>query len=157
MLMNLILGNITPRNCTGNFSVSKDTGNTTFLTYPIFTVDGSFEDNLYEKPKIEHLIKMLGIDFEEKEITSNPINLSYGQQQKLALYRVFASDTPVFFLDEPLSNLDIETQEKVLAYIRHLKGTKTLLVVMHSSELDDAADDIILIKDHQATMMKTGA
>ncbi len=153
MLMNLILGNITPQNCKGNFSVSKDIGNNTFLTYPIFTVDGSFVENLYEKPKMDHLIKMLGIDFEDKEITSNPINLSYGQQQKLALYRVFASDTPIFFLDEPLSNLDIETQEKVMAYIKSLKGTKTILVVMHSSELDDAADGIILIKDHQASMV----
>ncbi len=99
---------------------------------------------------------MLGIDFEDKEIASNPINLSYGQQQKLALYRVFASDTPVFFLDEPLSNLDIETQEKVLAYIKSLKGIKTMLVVMHSSELDDIADGIILIRDHQASIVKTG-
>ena len=157
MLMNLILGNITPQNCKGSFRVSKDIGHNTFLTYPIFTVDGDFEDNLYEKPKVEHLIRMLNIDFEDKEITSNPVNLSYGQQQKLALYRVFASDTPIFFLDEPLSNLDAETQEKVLAYIKSLKGSKTILVVMHSSELDDAADDIILIKDHQASMIKTGA
>lgn len=156
MLMNLILGNITPKNCKGTFSVAKDIDNTAFLTYPIFTVDGSFEDNLYEKPRKDHLIQMLGIDFEDKEIASNPINLSYGQQQKLALYRVFASDTPVFFLDEPLSNLDIETQEKVLAYIKSLKGIKTMLVVMHSSELDDIADGIILIRDHQASIVKTG-
>ncbi len=156
MLMNLILGNITPQNCKGNFSVSKDIENNTFLTYPIFTVDGSFDDNLYEKPKTEQLIKMLGIDFEDKEIASNPINLSYGQQQKLALYRVFASDTPIYFLDEPLSNLDVETQAKVTAYIKSLKGSKTILVVMHSSELDDAADGIILIKDHQASMTAAG-
>lgn len=156
MLMNLILGNITPQNCKGNFSVSKDIENNTFLTYPIFTVDGSFDDNLYEKSKSEQLIKMLGIDFEDKEITSNPINLSYGQQQKLALYRVFASDTPIYFLDEPLSNLDVETQTKVTAYIKSLKGSKTILVVMHSGELDDAADGIILIKDHQASMTAAG-
>lgn len=155
MLMNLILGNITPQNCKGTFSVSKDIGNNAFLTYPIFTVDGSFEDNLYEKPKMEHFIHMLGIDFEDKEITGNPVNLSYGQQQKLALYRVFASDAPIMFLDEPLSNLDIETQEKVLEYIKSLKGTKTVLAVMHSTELDDAADGMILIKDHHATMIKT--
>jgi hypothetical protein len=31
-----------------------------------------------------------------------------------------------------------------------------MLVVMHSSELDDTADGIIQIRDHQASMLKTG-
>ena len=150
MLMNLILGNITPKNCKGTFSVAKDIDNTAFLTYPIFTVDGSFEDNLYEKPRKDHLIQMLGIDFEDKEIASNPINLSYGQQQKLALYRVFASDTPVFFLDEPLSNLDAKLRASMRTEIAklHQKLDITFVYVTHDqTEAMTMGDRIVVMKE----------
>jgi len=56
-------------------------------------------------------------------------------------------NSPILFLDEPLSNLDKKTQENVVAYIRKLKGEKTILVVMHSDELDEAADSVIYIEN----------
>ena len=42
---------------------------------------------------------------------------------------------------------DKKTQENVVAYIRKLKGEKTILVVMHSDELDEAADSVIYIEN----------
>ena len=90
---------------------------------------------------------LLQVDFSDKEILSNPVKLSYGQQQKLALLRVLCLNSPILFLDEPLSNLDKKTQENVVAYIRKLKGEKTILVVMHSDELDEAADSVIYIEN----------
>ena len=59
----------------------------------------------------------------------------------------FGLNSPILFLDEPLSNLDKKTQENVVAYIRKLKGEKTILVVMHSDELDEAADSVIYIEN----------
>ena len=63
------------------------------------------------------------------------------------LIHVFGLNSPILFLDEPLSNLDKKTQENVVAYIRKLKGEKTILVVMHSDELDEAADSVIYIEN----------
>ena len=42
---------------------------------------------------------------------------------------------------------EAKTQENVVAYIRKLKGEKTILVVMHSDELDEAADSVIYIEN----------
>ena len=66
--------------------------------------------------------------------------------------RLFGTDQPTLFLDEPLSNLDAETQSHLIQYIKSLKGKKTLLVIMHSDELDDFADGILRIHDHQMTL-----
>lgn len=149
MLMNLMLGNISSEYSKGNFSVSQKINDTAFLTYPFFAIDGSFDDNLFGIARNEELLTLLNVDFADKEITSNPVNLSYGQQQKLALMRLFGTDEPTLFLDEPLSNLDTETQHHLIQYIKSLKGKKTILVIMHSDELDDFADGILWIHDHQ--------
>lgn len=154
MLLNLMLGNVSPEHSRGIFSLTREIHDTAFLTYPFFAVNGSFDDNLFGITKNEALLRMLNIDFADKEITNNPINLSYGQQQKLALLRVFGTDQPTLFLDEPLSNLDTETQSQVIDYIKSLKGKKTLLVVMHSDELDACADGILWINDHKMILNK---
>ncbi len=147
MFMNLLLGNVSYENVKGEFTISEDINRTAFLTYPIFTVNGSFEDNLFGIEEDNALADILRIDFADKEISESPINLSYGQQQKLALMRVFGLNAPIVFLDEPLSNLDVETQEALISYICELKGKKTILAVMHSDELDGVADGVIEIHD----------
>lgn len=147
MLLNLMFGNISPKNCNGEFSLYHKIEETAFLTYPTFTINGNIEENLFGIPYNKELEKILNIDYKDKEITSNPINLSYGQQQKLALMRIFGTNAPILFLDEPLSNLDAETQKRVIDYLKLLKGKKTLLVVMHSNELDEYADAILQINN----------
>ncbi len=147
MFLNMLLGNIAAEYTEGHFTLAEQIQDTAFLTYPVFTVNGTFEENLFGIPRNEQLMKMLHVDFSEKEITSNPINLSYGQQQKLALLRVLGSDRNILFLDEPLSNLDTTTQRELIDYIIALKHQKTIFVVMHSTELDAYADHIIQIED----------
>ena len=149
MLMNLMLGNVSAKNSKGTFSIADNMDETAMLTYPFFAVNGSFTENLYGIPENKELKERLRIDFDDKELTANPINLSYGQQQKLALMRVFGTDAPILFLDEPLSNLDVETQEQVIAYITELKGRKSMLVIMHSNELDSVADGILTIQGNK--------
>lgn len=53
--------------------------------------------NMYEIPIDKELMHLLQVDFSDKEILSNPVNLSYGQQQKLALLRVFGLNSRFFF------------------------------------------------------------
>lgn len=147
MLLNLMLGNVSPKNSKGTLSLAENMDDTILLSYPTFAVNGTFEENLFGCKRDRELEKILNIDFADKEITSNPVNLSYGQQQKLALLRVFLRNSPILFLDEPLSNLDVETQESVINYIRSLKGKKTILLIMHSDEMDSFADGIFKIEN----------
>ncbi|MEO1049820.1 MAG: ABC transporter ATP-binding protein [Bacteroidota bacterium] len=60
-------------------------------------------------------------------------NFSSGMKQRVKLAQVFFSDTPVVFLDEPTSNLDVKGQEW---YQNHLKGIldQGRLIIIASNE-----------------------
>jgi ABC-type polar amino acid transport system ATPase subunit len=62
---------------------------------------------------------------------ARPAQLSGGQQQRVAIARALAMDPEVLMLDEPTSALDPEMRGEVLAVLRDLSGTCTMLVVTH--------------------------
>ena len=60
--------------------------------------------------------------------------LSEGQKKKLALYRVLLSDKPIYLLDEPLANLDEQTQIYVNKLLEdRYKNGKIIIVTSHSN------------------------
>jgi ABC-type polar amino acid transport system ATPase subunit len=62
---------------------------------------------------------------------ARPSQLSGGQQQRVAIARALAMQPEVLLLDEPTSALDPEMRGEVLAVLRDLSGTCTMLVVTH--------------------------
>jgi ABC-type polar amino acid transport system ATPase subunit len=62
---------------------------------------------------------------------ARPPQLSGGQQQRVAIARALAMEPEVLLLDEPTSALDPEMRGEVLAVLRDLAGTCTMLVVTH--------------------------
>ena len=98
---------------------------------------------------IDELLDVLGIDYLDKEITFNPINLSLGEQQKIFLARVFLQGRDLILLDEPLTNLDMETKVRLRGYIESLKDTKTFLIITHDNELKEIADTRLEISNGQ--------
>ena len=81
-------------------------------------------------------------------------HLSGGEKQRVHLARVLAQldnkiDNKLLFLDEPLNNLDILHQHKIMEYIKSFTSTKnTAIVVLHDLNLAaQFADKILLLKD----------
>lgn len=75
------------------------------------------------------------------------LQLSGGQQQRVAIARALASDARVLLTDEPTGNLDEATAwdvTELLKRIAHEQG-KCVIVVTHSRELAQAADELIQI------------
>ena len=62
---------------------------------------------------------------------ARPSQLSGGQQQRVAIARALAMQPEVLLLDEPTSALDPEMRGEVLAVLKDLAGTCTMLVVTH--------------------------
>ena len=85
-------------------------------------------------------------DLPERAITDQPLNLSLGERQKLGLLRALSRPEPAALLDEPLANLDAATSARLCAYLAGLRGRRTVVAVMHSGDLDAAADAIYEIR-----------
>jgi putative ABC transport system ATP-binding protein len=74
--------------------------------------------------------------------THYPLQLSGGEQQRVAVARAFASEAPILFADEPTGNLDTRTGEKVadlLFSLNRERGT-TLILVTHDPKLASRCD-----------------
>ncbi len=75
------------------------------------------------------------------------VRLSGGQQQRIALARALLADRPVLIIDDGLSAIDVETEQRVLAGIRaHLEG-KTVLIVSHRINVLSSADRIVILEE----------
>lgn len=76
--------------------------------------------------------------------------ISSGQLQKVFLARTIAQDTPVIFLDEPTSHLDLKAQIEICGKLKALaqENKISILAVFHDINLAmQLADRLILIKD----------
>ena len=74
------------------------------------------------------------LDLAERPVTE----VSGGQKQRILLAKVLAQQTPLLFLDEPTTGLDMVYREEIFRFARELANMgKTILMVVH--ELDLAA------------------
>ncbi len=68
---------------------------------------------------------------------ASPSQMSGGELQRVMIARAFAQQTPVLFLDEPTSNLDIAHQFEIMELLRSAgeREGKTILIVVHDLNL----------------------
>ncbi len=78
-----------------------------------------------------------------------PVQLSGGEQQRIALARAFALRPPILMADEPTGNLDSVNGRHVLELMLELNRRErtTLLLVTHEQELAERADRHIHLRD----------
>ncbi|SFH22766.1 ABC transporter ATP-binding protein/permease [Streptomyces mirabilis] len=69
--------------------------------------------------------------------------LSSGQIQQLVLVRALLRDTPLLCLDEPTAHLDPVAEARVIAAVRTLARSRTVLLTTHSPALLEIADDVV--------------
>jgi len=82
-------------------------------------------------------------------------NLSGGQRQRLALARALLHDSPVFIFDEATSNIDVESENDIMAQIHALASTKTVILISHRLANVTRADNIYVLKD--GSVVETGS
>jgi ATP-binding cassette subfamily B protein len=74
------------------------------------------------------------------------VTLSGGQKQRACLARALAAGAPILVLDDAFSSVDAETEERVVANLRHEGKGKTVFVISHRlSSVCDA--DLIVVLD----------
>ncbi|KWR71725.1 ABC transporter [Arthrobacter sp. W1] len=75
------------------------------------------------------------------------LSLSGGQRQRIALARAIAARPSVLVLDDPLSALDVRTEELVTERLRDVLAGTTTLIVAHRPSTVMLADRVALLRD----------
>ena len=83
----------------------------------------------------------------DTQLNEGGSNLSGGQRQRLALARALLHDSPVYIFDEATSNIDVESENDIMAQIQALAGKKTVILISHRLANVTAADNIYVL-DH---------
>ena len=84
---------------------------------------------------------------QSRELDEKGASFSGGEQQRIALARVFASDADVYILDEPTSNLDPLAERNINKLIIEKSQEKTIIIIAHRLSTVVDADEIILIEN----------
>ena len=132
--------------------------NITYVSHQSYLFKGAVRDNLLiGKPSATddelwavlervHLAGFLkaeqGLD---THLTEKAGNLSGGQCQRLALARALLHDSPVYIFDEATSNIDVESENDIMAEIHELARTKTVLLISHRLANVVHADNIYVL------------
>ncbi|UOD80629.1 ABC transporter ATP-binding protein [Paenarthrobacter ureafaciens] len=83
------------------------------------------------------------------------LSLSGGQRQRIALARAIAAKPKVLVLDDPLSALDVNTEERVEARLRDVLHDTTTLIVAHRPSTVALADRVALLENGTITAVGT--
>jgi len=75
------------------------------------------------------------------------INLSGGQKQRVAIARALAKAPRILILDDALSSVDANTEEKILSSMRTELARRTAVVISHRISTAREADRILVLDD----------
>ncbi|CAB1082582.1 Efflux ABC transporter, permease/ATP-binding protein MdlA [Olavius algarvensis Delta 1 endosymbiont] len=81
----------------------------------------------------------------ETVVGEKGIILSGGQKQRLALARCLLKDSGILILDDPISQVDLETGTAIINTIRQTAGAKTIVIASHRLSALSYADWIIAL------------
>ena len=75
------------------------------------------------------------------------ITLSGGQKQRTAIARALVRDPLILILDDSLSAVDTQTEERILNALRSIREGRTVLIVSHRVSSVKDADAIVVLDD----------
>lgn len=85
----------------------------------------------------------------ETRIGERGVTLSGGQKQRTALARALIKKPKILILDDCLSAVDTETEERILRSLRRYSSSITTIIISHRVSSVKHADNIIVLKNGQ--------
>lgn len=136
----------------------------TRIGHDSYLFQGSLEDNLRmgkEDAGAEEMEEVLRqVDLYETvrrkgglsmQIEERAANLSGGQRQRIALARAILHDSDIYLLDEATSNIDAESEDRIMQVVHRLAETKTIFLISHRLANVVQADHILFLENGRIT------
>jgi ATP-binding cassette subfamily B protein len=79
------------------------------------------------------------------------ITLSGGQKQRTALARAIVRDPRILILDDSLSSVDTQTEERILSRLRGIMRDRTTILIAHRTSTVRDADQIVVLRHGRIT------
>lgn len=111
--------------------------------------DGLSEEEVISAAKAAQVYDNI-VDFPEGFDTvlgERGVTLSGGQKQRVSIARALAKNAPILILDDSLSSVDTETEEKILNNLEMLTNKKTTIIISHRISTVQDADEIIVLDE----------
>jgi putative ABC transport system ATP-binding protein len=101
-----------------------------------------------DKDWFDFLVKQLGIT---DRLTHRPSEMSGGQQQRCACARALINRPDLIFADEPTGNLDSNSSNEMLAFLRRSVSEfgQSIVMVTHDAHGAAFADRVVFLADGQ--------
>ena len=80
--------------------------------------------------------------------------LSYGQLQMIAFLRAILHKASIYIFDEPTSNIDLKTEDRIQKLIDRITKESTVIIIAHRKSTIENSDKIIYLKDGKVDMIK---
>jgi ABC-type multidrug transport system fused ATPase/permease subunit len=105
------------------------------------------EDELVAATKAAELYDFISRspDGFDTRVGDQGLALSGGQAQRLAIARAFLKNAPIVVLDEPTSQIDVETEALLNRALQRLTANKTVLLIAHRLSTIEQADRILVL------------
>lgn len=84
-------------------------------------------------------------------VMHKPMEMSGGEQQRIAIARSLVNDPEILIGDEPTGNLDSTTGKTVMEILTklHMEQNKTIVVVTHDPNIAQYSQNVVHIQDGQ--------
>lgn len=79
--------------------------------------------------------------------------LSYGQLQMIAFLRAILHKANIYIFDEPTSNIDLKTEDRIQKLIDKITRESTVIIIAHRKSTIENSDKIIYLKDGEVDMI----
>jgi len=122
-----------------------------FLIHDTVLRNITLEENDHDDKKLKFALEASGIqelaetwpEGIHKMITENGKNISGGQRQRIAIARALYKDAGLFILDEPFSELDEESENRLLRTFKQLtQNGKMVILITHNRKSLDSCNKL---------------
>lgn len=98
-----------------------------------------------DRQRVSQLLRDVGL---ERRANHKPVQLSGGEQQRVAVARALMNGCPLILADEPTGNVDQKTGMEIMNLFRGLNDAgRTILIVTHSREIARQARRTVTMLD----------